>query len=430
MSGILITNVQYAGEETSLYLEGAAFQRWTGAPPAEATVIAGKGLTAVSGLIDRHVHFRDPGLTEKEDLLSGARAAAAGGYCSVVCEPNTRPVIDTVDAVAAFDRRVADLGLPIFVRTKAALTRGQLGEKLVDIPALSEHVSAFSDDGEPVTDEALLGRALDAIGRLEHYTEITAHCEETPRSGGKVRAALGLGPKYAREPEIIALHLRAWDAHLAPLHVQHVSMASSAEAIAKAKNLYTRYPHLVGSGVVLPLTAEVTPHHLLLCVDDVPRWGGAPDANWKMNPPLRSRADMLAMRRALADGVIDYIATDHAPHRPEEKSRGWDEAPFGVIGLETALGACLSLYHAGEITFDRLIAAMTLNGWFLTQGVTRPTPSCGITLIDLQKRWRVEPDTFYSKARNCPFVGTTFTGKAMYTIVNGQVAMAEGTVNF
>ncbi|HEY3379114.1 MAG TPA: dihydroorotase [Armatimonadota bacterium] len=418
MSGILIRSVQFDDQVMDLLLDGTTLTRHSGPAPSVAQVIDGNGLLAVPGLVDHHVHFRDPGLTDKEDLLSGARAAAAGGYCAVACEPNTRPVIDTVAAVQAFDARVQALGIPILVQTKSALTLGQRGEELVDIAALASVVSALSDDGEPLVNRTVLANAFAQIRAGGYALEVTAHCEETPRSAAKVRAALGDGPALSREAEIIALHLEALREHPTPLRIQHVSLAQSVALIAQAKALH------------LPVTAEVAPHHLLLCAEDIPLRHGAPDANWKMNPPLRSRADMLAMRRALADGTIDFIATDHAPHTPAEKAQAWDEAPFGIIGLETALGACLTLVRQGDISFARMLDAMTNHHALLTATDGQRYSCHGLTLLDVEQQWTVEPATFYSKSRNCPFAGMTFTGKAMYTIANGQLVMAEGEVLF
>jgi len=370
-------------------------------------------------LFDRHVHFRDPGFTEKEDLISGARSAAAGGYAQVWCEPNTRPVIDTPDAVMEFFQRKRALNLPIAVQTKCALTRGQCGDELVDIPELVMMSSQawcrhLSSDGEPIVDRDLLIKAARqaAPSQDNDDTEIDLHCEETPFSSARLREVLGDGPAMAREPELIRLALSAFtEAREVGLHIQHVSMAESVYFIAEAK----------AAGMMI-VSAEVTPHHLLLCEDDIPLRGGERDPNWKMNPPLRSREDMLAMRKALADGTIDYIATDHAPHTPAEKALTWADAPFGVIGLETAFGACMTLVHSGELSFSRLLQAMAFTGGDVFNS--------SVTLIDPQHAWAVDPDKFYSKGRNCPFAGMTFKGKPIYTIAGGKLVMAEGEVLF
>ncbi len=413
MPGVLIREVEYRGTVGDLLVSTTLVNRLGDYD----RVIDGKGLIAVPAFDDGHVHFREPGFTEKEDLLSGARAAAAGGYARVVCEPNTRPVIDDIDALRAHRRRVRELGLPIAVETKCALTLGQQGDALVNIPGIAAGVPFgvdFSSDGEPVADYDLLVRAF---RMCDAPVRIHLHCEGTPRAEARLTAALGPGPALAREPALIALALAARaEAGRGRLHIQHVSLAESARLIAEAKS----------KG--FPLTAEVAPHHLLLCDEMIPTRDGGPDANWKMNPPLRSAADMFAMRRALAEGVIDVIATDHAPHTSAEKAKPWDEAPFGVIGLETAFGAGMALVFSGDLTFDRLIAAMT--GEAAAYSHAFGYEAAQITLIDPKMVWTVEPEKFYSKARNCPFAGMTFTGRPVYTIANGQVVMADGEVLF
>lgn len=406
MPGVLIKDVAYQGKTGDLLVSGHGV-----VPLGDYDhVLDGRGLIAVPAFSDSHVHFRDPGQTEKEDVLSGARAAAAGGYAFVRCEPNTRPVIDNIEAVLSFFSRVWGMDQPITILPKCALTVGQLGEELVDIEDISARVPwiRFSSDGEPISNRELLRKAILAT---EGKTFIDLHCEETPRSAERVAHDLGFGESMTREAELIRLAISTLeDVGHGKLHIQHVSLAESVVLIADAKRRG------------LTVTAEVAPHHLLLTKDDVPQRGDGPDANWKMNPPLRNREDMLAVRRGLADGTIDFLATDHAPHTPEEKARPWDEAPFGVIGLETAFGAAMSLVHAGELTFARLIEAMAST----TDGGELPN----ITVVDPNAQWDVDPDRFYSKSRNCPFAGMTLKGKPVYTIAGGKLVMAEGEVFF
>ena len=293
MSGILIREVAYRGESVNLLLAGHKAELAPAQPMHDVQVIEARGLTAISPLWDGHVHFREPGFTDKEDLLSGARAMAAGGYLLADCEPNTRPVIDTCAAVDAHYQRLRALDLPVQISTKVALTRGQRGEELIDITddlLLTAGISGISSDGEPVVDRALL---VQALRKVNGRTAIALHCEETPQAAPRIREVLGAGAPFAREPELIRLALQAMEEAGGVgewIHLQHVSLAESVQLIAAAKQ------HK------LHVTAEVTPHHLLLCEEDIPLRGGEPDANWKMNPPLRSRADMLAVRRALAAG--------------------------------------------------------------------------------------------------------------------------------
>ena len=421
MPALLIHEVELAGEVTDLLVDVQRITAPSSPVCADVDVIEARGLTALLSPIDVHVHFRDPGLTEKEDLLSGARAAAAGGFPTVLCEPNTRPVIDTPEQVSIFAERVAHLGIPLAVYTKAAVSRGQQGEGLTDIPALRQaRAAALSDDGEPLLNEELLIAALRAsVVAGEAPLVLTAHCEETPRSAEKVRVTLGAGLAMAREVEIIRLHLQALEAAACGrLHIQHVSLAESVTLIAQAKRLG------------LAVTAEATPHHLLLCAEDILLRVGEPDANWKMNPPLRSRADMLALRRALAEGIINMVATDHAPHTPAEKAQSWDAAPSGVIGLETAMGAYLSLVRDETISLPRLNEALNLAPARLLPSWATPDLAGSLTLVDLNAAWTVDPGKFYSKARNCPFAGHSFSGKVVCTIAKGQVVYRDGEVNF
>ncbi|OPZ87905.1 MAG: Dihydroorotase [bacterium ADurb.Bin429] len=407
MSGVLIKGVTYKGEVGDFLVSAESITRLGD----YSHVIDGTGLLLLPAFHDRHVHFRDPGQTEKEDVMSGARAAVAGGYTSVLCEPNTRPVIDSLEALEAFDAHVLMNVDGVNIQVKCALTLGQHGKQLVDIAGITANwIREFSSDGEPVVDHDLLINAL----RLVRWAPIHLHCEETPRSHEAVTAALGPGPDMTREADLIRLAISALEeAGAGWLHIQHVSLGESARLIAEAK----------ARG--LEITAEVAPHHLLLCKDDIPLHAGEPDANWKMNPPLRSREDMMAMRRAFADGTIDWLATDHAPHTPAEKAKGWDAAPFGVIGLETAFGAVMSLVHRDEVDFWRYANAISN----MLDLPCEPIAN-NVTLVDLDHVWTVDPDQFYSKGRNCPFAGMTFRGKPMYTIAGGRVVMAEGEVLF
>ena len=418
MPSLLIRAVQFAGETCDLLLrDGLIIPAPDATQRQDARIIEASGLTAIPGLRDRHVHFREPGFPQKEDLLSGSRAAAAGGYVAVCCEPNTLPVIDSEAGVADFYRRVQEVNIPLQLSTKIALTKGQRGEELSDFPLqmLGQTIPAVSSDGEPVPVQSLLAGALRAI---DGRAPIDLHCEETPRSAALVRRWMGDGAPGAREAELITVALQALcEAGCGSLHIQHVSLAESVRLLHAAQKQGLR------------VSAEVSPHHLLLCADDIPVRDGQPDANWKMNPPLRTRDDMRAVRQAVAEGVIRTIATDHAPHTPAEKALPWEQAPFGVIGLETAFAACLSLVHAGELTLPCLLAAMS--------GQSMPNAGAGVeglALVDLQHTWTVDAARFYSRSRNCPFDGESFRGKVCMTLLNAtdgwQVLMADGELLF
>lgn len=421
MTALLLREVMCDGEVTDLLVEETRIARVVDAVNEPVSIIEGRGLSVLPAPIDVHVHFRDPGFTEKEDLLTGARAAAAGGFSTVLCEPNTRPVIDTSDQVSIFYNRASSLAIPLSVLTKAAVTIGEQGETLTDVPALAAAGAvALSDDGEPLVNVEVLKSAFRATAADDAIPlVITAHCEETPRAAAKVRAALGTGPEMAREVEIIRLHLQALtEAGNGRLHIQHVSLTESVALIADAKRCG------------LSVTAEVTPHHLLLCAEDIPRMDGEADANWKMNPPLRSRADMMAIRCALATGIIDMVATDHAPHTLAEKAVGWDDAPLGVIGLETAMGVYLSLAHDGAISWKRLLDALGAAPARLLPAWASSCIGGSLTLVDTRAKWCVDPNSFYSKSRNCPFAGRMFHGKVIFTIAQGRVVCQDGQVLF
>jgi dihydroorotase len=388
--------------------EGRIARIGPGDVPGDADVFDAKGLLVCPGLIDMHVHFREPGYEHKETIATGSRAAAMGGFARVVCEPNTKPPIDDagdlarVQAIAARDAAVR-------VHFKSCITVEQQGERLVDVEKVKQAGAvALSDDGEPVRDEGVMERALEAA--WDNDILVTPHCEQSARSSAPPGGAL----RFDREPVFVGRDLGLAASTGARLHISHVSTAEAARLLRASRDM--------GASV----SGEATPHHLVLSADMVPE--NNPD--WKTNPPLRTRQDVEALQRALADGTIQVIATDHAPHAPEEKAQGWDDAPFGMIGLETALGVVFThLVHRGKLGLEQAIAAMTRNPariLGLEAGSLRPGAVADITLIDAQKEWVVDPDHFQSKGRNCPFAGWKLKGKAVATIVEGKWVMREG----
>jgi dihydroorotase len=410
LNNLLITDVEYCGEIVNLLVNQTGFRVTTDDIHQSTELINGKGLTALPGFVDIHVHFRDPGLTAKEDILTGSRAAAAGGYTIITPEPNTRPVIDNTDEYNAVQSRMNEM--PVTVLQKAAVTLNQQGIELTDLSSLNKAgAPSFSDDGEPIVDENILIEAFKLLDTLPGHPVITAHCEETPKSSIKVNKYLGSGNNMMREPEIVMCNISALrKAGCGRLHIQHVSMAETVKIIADAKS----------EG--LSVTAEVAPHHLWLCDSDIMN----ADPNYKMNPPLRSREDMLAMRQALADSIIDIIATDHAPHTAEEKAAGWEKAPFGITGLETAFPLIYQLVIDNVIPFSKLAEILSLKPESIL--FDNKKVNSGITLVDLKKKWVVE--SFYSKSSNSPFIGRNMTGKVIYTINSGKVITADGAVIF
>jgi len=383
-------------------------------PAAGSEILDAGGLVVAPGLVDMHVHLRDPGQTHKDDLVSGTRAAARGGYTAVACMANTTPPVDH-PVVVEYLRSRAREAAACRVYPVAAITKGLQGKELSPIAALAASGAvALSDDGAAVADSGLLRRAM-SYARMVGLP-IIEHCEDASLSGGGVMhdgaqaALLGLrGIPWESEAVIVARDLLLCESTGAPLHVAHVSAAASVRLIREAKR----------RGV--PVSAEVTPHHLVLTDADV----GEFDTNRKMNPPLRTAADQAALRQALADGTIDVIATDHAPHAVEEKRVEFDRAPFGVIGLETALGVVLThLVAPGLLTLPEALWKMSTRPAQLLGvpgGSLRPGDPADLVVIDPHLTWTVRAEEFASRSRNTPFQGWTLQGRAVLTMVGGRI---------
>jgi len=382
-------------------------------------LLEAQGKVVVPGLIDMHCHLRDFNETHKETIATGTKAAALGGFTSVVCEPNTDPPMDNAKTLQRWIRLAKQQGC-VNLYTKVCITQGRRGEQLTHLKALVRKpwVVAATDDGNPVVKDEVMERAF-ARAR-EHELLLTPHCEESPATIRAFQQANPLIPLpeeiacYKREPYYVARDLMLAEKAGWRVHISHVSMAESLDWIRQARARW------------VPVTCEATPHHLTLTEKDASKCG--PDA--KVNPPLRQKTDVEALRQGLKDGTIDCIASDHAPHTPEEKARAWEEAPMGAIGLETTLGVVLTtLVHAGVITLSQAIERMSSNparilgipGGSLEEG--KPAD---ITIIDLNKKWVVDPDAFASKGRNTPFAGWRLQGKAYATIVRGEVVMKAG----
>jgi dihydroorotase len=398
-----------------------------------ASVIDAHGKILVPGLIDAHVHFREPGQEYKEDLRTGSLAAAAGGFTAVIAEPNTLPPIDTPNRL----RNLLDAARKksiINFYSKAAISKGTVGISLTDIAKLKEAgARAISDDGNPVPGRRLMRNAL--IRGKECRILVNPHCEESALYRERILSNREkLGPQsfsfqmpysspgadpYTSEAGFIKRDIELAEKTGARLHISHVSLARSVESIADAKRRGVK------------VTAEATPHHLLL----TERMAREIGPNAKVNPPLRSGEDVAAVREGLANGTIDIIASDHAPHSLEEKSRHWDQAPFGVIGLETTLGLVLTfLVRPGILTLSQAIEKMTIMPariFGIDQmgvGSLGPGVKADLTLIDLDRKWKVDVNSFYSKGRNCPFNGWELHGKAILTIVAGRIVAKDGAI--
>jgi dihydroorotase len=398
-----------------------------------ASVIDANRKILVPGLVDAHVHFREPGQEYKEDLRTGSLAAAAGGFTTVIAEPNTTPPIDTPVRL----RRLLDHARKksvINFYSKAAITKGMKGNSLTNIFKLKEAgARAISDDGNPIAGRKLMGNAL-AKGK-ESGILVTPHCEESVSYREKILRqrekleghtifslmpyASPKGGPYSSEAGFIKRDVELAERTGANLHISHVSLAKSVDIIAEAKKRGVK------------VTAEATPHHLLL----TERMAREIGPNAKVNPPLRSEEDVAAIKEGLASGVIDIIASDHAPHSPEEKNRDWEKAPFGIIGLETTLGLVLTfLVRPGILTLSQAIEKMTIMPArifgldVLGIGSIKPGAKADLTLIDLDTKWKVDSNSFYSKGRNCPFNGWELYGKAILTIVAGRIVAKDGKI--
>ncbi|MCR8635137.1 dihydroorotase [Paenibacillus radicis (ex Xue et al. 2023)] len=381
-------------------------------------VIDASGLLVVPGLVDIHVHFRDPGFPQKETISSGALSAAAGGFTTVVCMPNTKPSIDTVE-ILEYVLRTGLEQATVKVYSSAALTYGIEGKVLTEMESLQQAGAVtFTDDGKTVMDPKLVYTAFRKAAELD--VPISSHCEDHQLvSGGslnqgKVSNQLG-DPGIPRlgEELIIARDILFAEETGARLHIQHVSTARGVQLIREAKARGVR------------VTGEGAPHHFSITDEQALVCGTLA----KVNPPLRTREDVEAVIAGLADGTLEAIATDHAPHTSEEKARPLGEAPFGMVGLETAVGLTFTfLVHSGRLALTDAIAKLTVNPsniMGLPSGRLAEGLDADITILDPQKEWTVDPEQFKSLSRNSPFAGMKLKGKAVLTMVNGTVVYDE-----
>ena len=381
-------------------------------------VIDASGMIAAPGLIDVHVHFRDPGFTYKEDLQTGSAAAAAGGFTTVVCMANTKPVVDSVDIYKEIEERCEQL--PIKVWQAAAVSKGFEGKELTDMDALYEAgVRGFTDDGIPLMDEKLVEEAMKKAKELDVpislHEEDPAFIETNGINHGPVSDALGIyGSPSIAEESLVArdclLALRSG----AQVVIQHISSGQSVELVRTFKTMGAN------------LHAEATPHHFTLTDEAVLKYGSLA----KMNPPLRTENDRLAIIEGLKDGTIDLIATDHAPHSTEEKSRPITQTPSGIIGLETSLALGItSLVRPGHLTLSQLIEKMTINPaslYHLPCGSVAEGKSADLVLFDPNEKWT--PETYASKSSNSPFTGWELYGKVKYTICDGKIVYKNNSL--
>ena len=383
-----------------------------GENPSGDTEINAEGLSAIPGLVDMHVHLRDPGQTAKEDIFTGCCAAAAGGVTSLLAMPNTNPTIDCGEVVRYVREKAKDAKARVYVA--ASITKGLQSKEPTDLAELKEAGAVgLSDDGRPVVNTAFLRSAMK---RAPQYgMTVVAHCEDLfLAEGGKINegeisAQLGVkGIPAAAEDCGTAREIALAAAEDVPIHICHVSTATSVALIRDAKRRGVK------------VTAETAPHYFSLTEKELLRR----DADYRMNPPLRTEKDVQAIIEGLRDGTLDAIATDHAPHTPAEKA-DFEEAPNGSVGMESSLAVGITyLVKTGILTFDELVEKMSVNPariLGIDAGTLRVGANADIALVDLNEEWTVDPDKLHGKSKNTPFKGMTLTGKVKKTILGGKI---------
>ena len=389
---------------------------------AEFRTIDVSGKVVVPGLIDLHTHLREPGREDEETIATGTRAAAKGGFTTICCMPNTQPVIDNPSVVRFILEKAGREGL-VNVLPVGSISKNLGGKELSEIGRMVEEGAvAISDDGQGLANSDLMRRALEYVKRFD--IPVISHCEDSYLSKdgvmneGYISTVLGLpGIPGAAEEVMVARDIILAQLTNSRLHIAHLSTVRSVELVRQAKKQDVK------------VTAEAAPHHFTLTEEAVRNF----DTNTKVNPPLRTFEDVEGIKKGLADGTIDCIATDHAPHTQAEKELEYGLAPFGMIGLETALSLVLTeLVSKGVLSLPEAIAKLTINPakvLGLNQGRIKEGAAADMTVIDLEKEWTVKEDEFLSKSKNSPFIGLQLKGKAVMTIVGGKVVMEDEKIS-
>lgn len=411
----ILKNVRIKDSKTpcDIYIsEGVIKKTGSNISEAGAEIFDCNGFNVIPGLFDMHVHFRDPGFTHKEDIITGTRSALAGGVTGVLCMPNTNPPVDNPGTLKYIYDKAKNTGVE--VHQTACITKGMKSQELCDYEILKKAgASALSDDGRPVENAELMRKALELTN--ENNLLITSHCEDLSiinggiMNKGEISRMLGVkGMDRVSENMITAREIILAESVGARIHIAHVSTAESVEIIRQAKKKGIR------------VTCETCPHYFMLTDEKLL----ARDADFRMNPPLRTRNDVEAVTEGIIDGTIDCIVTDHAPHTAEEKQI-FEKAPNGVVGLETSLSAVLTeLYHTGKISLERVIELMSetprrLLGLEIHD--IKEGEKADFTLVDLNREWTVEPDKLSSKSHNTVFKGMRFRGRPLMTVTEGKI---------
>lgn len=421
MSSILIRNIRAVDAETDtttdvLIENGVIAKLGTGITAAAEQEIDGNGLVLMPSIFDMHVHLRDPGFTHKEDVLTGCSAALAGGVTGVLAMPNTKPPCDNPETIRYIKEKAKDTGVDVY--PVGCITGGMSGNGLCDYEALKEAgCICISDDGRPVENAEMMRKALELSN--ENGLLVASHCEDLSiinggiMNKGETSEKLGVkGMDRASEDYITAREMILASSVNARIHICHVSTEGSAAMIRFAKSRGVK------------VTCETAPHYFMLTDKLLEKR----DADYRMNPPLRTPEDVRAIIDAVKDGTIDCIITDHAPHAAEEKAV-FEKAPNGVVGLETSLAATLTaLYHTGEISLNKVVELMCVNPRKIL-GLDIPSIKEGSTadllIADINKKWTVEPEKLHSKSHNSVFKGMELTGKPLVTISKGEIRYNE-----
>ncbi len=425
MSSLLIQNgrvidpSQQMDRITNILIADGRIAAYDVQPHGEQTLLNAAGKIVCPGLIDMHVHLREPGREEDETIESGTAAALAGGFASIACMPNTDPPVDSQGVVEFIRHQAAEAdNCNVFV--VACVSKGREGKELAEIGQLVKAGAvAFSDDGAPIANPELMRRAFEYCLMFDkpvlNHSEIRELTEHGVMHEGLTALVLGLpGMPAAAEDVMASRDIALAEATGGRFHLMHVSTSGAVDAVRRAKRRGVR------------VTTEVTPHHFTLTDECLRTF----DSNYKMNPPLRGQEHVEAIIAGLADGTIDAIASDHAPHAKEKKMQELDQAPFGIVGLETALGLVITkLIEPGHLDWPAAIQKMTINPAHIL-GINKGTLKIGadadITIIDPKVRWKVDPAGFRSKSTNTPFGGWELIGRAEIVIVAGRVKFKKG----